>query len=221
MAACGSNGLALSVRAWARNPLVIDGAETANELSAELGLIGAPIEQLEDDFNTRRSTGAAPQAERFLIDEIEFASDFGEVFFTDANGYNAALTNLTSDFVQSDEDWWQDAWANGLSISDVEFDESSGIFSVDVSDPSSPAIVGSVLTQGTAAEGVAVSGATAYVADSGFQASGLNVIDVSSCAPGTVSPCGFSFSSLAFGDPGLLNQTSASCSSLRRGPQPP
>ncbi|MGI9614694.1 MAG: ATP-binding protein [Acidimicrobiales bacterium] len=121
------------VTGWARNPLVVDGAIAANELAREQGLEGRPISVLEEDFNARRSTGVAPEAERFLKTEIEFAPEFGEVFFTDSNGFNAALTNLTSDFVQSDEDWWQDAWANGISVSDVEFDDSSNIFSVDVS----------------------------------------------------------------------------------------
>lgn len=121
------------VTGWARNPLVVDGAIAGNELAEELGLDRRPISELEEDYSARRSTGVAPAAERFLTTEIEFASEFGEVFFTDSNGFNAALTNLTSDFVQSDEDWWQDAWANGISVSDVEFDDSSNIFSVDVS----------------------------------------------------------------------------------------
>ncbi len=121
------------VTSWARNPLVVDGATAANDLAQELGLDGRPISELEEDYSARRSTGVAPAAERFLTNEVELAPEFGEVFFTDSNGFNAALTNLTSDFVQSDEDWWQDAWANGISVSDVEFDESSNIFSVDVS----------------------------------------------------------------------------------------
>ncbi len=121
------------VTAWTRNPLVIDGAIAGNELAQELGLRSSPISVLEEEYGARKSTGVAPAAERFLLDEIDLAPEFGEVFFTDANGYNAALTNLTSDFVQSDEDWWQDAWANGISVSDVEFDDSAGIFSIDVS----------------------------------------------------------------------------------------
>jgi signal transduction histidine kinase len=121
------------VTSWARNPAVVDGARAANEFAQELELDAKPIEELEADYNARRSTGVAPTAERFLITELEYTPEFGEVFFTDANGYNAALTNLTSDFVQSDEDWWQDAWVNGISVSDVEFDESSNTFSVDVS----------------------------------------------------------------------------------------
>ena len=121
------------VTGWTRNPTVIDGAKAGNDLADEQDLTSRSIEELEDDFDARKSTGVAPAAERYLVNEIEILPEFGEVFFTDANGFNAGLTNLTSDFVQSDEDWWQDAWANGISVSDVEFDESANIFSVDIS----------------------------------------------------------------------------------------
>ena len=39
--------------------------------------------------------------------------DIAEVMLTDEFGYNAVTTSLSSDFVQSDEAWWQSAWANG------------------------------------------------------------------------------------------------------------
>ncbi len=55
----------------------------------------------------------------------------------------------------------------------------SGLQVIDVSDPGSPVILGSVDTPGAAID-VTVSGAVAYVAD---HVSGLQVIDVSSCEP--------------------------------------
>ena len=51
-----------------------------------------------------------------------------EVFITDVYGGQAGTTNRTSDYLQSDEDWWQAAYNNGegaLYISEPEFDESS------------------------------------------------------------------------------------------------
>ena len=44
-----------------------------------------------------------------------------------------ALTSPTSDFIQSDEDWWQSAWSHGISVGEIEFDESAGVWSVDIS----------------------------------------------------------------------------------------
>lgn len=134
------------VTGWTRNPTVIEGAKAGNDLADELGLTSVPIDDLEDDFSSRKSTGVAPEAERFLNDEIEIAPEYGEVFFTDANGFNAGLTDLTSDFVQSDEDWWQAAWNDGISVSDVEFDESADTYSVDIAaridDPSTGEALG-------------------------------------------------------------------------------
>ncbi|GAA4451498.1 methyl-accepting chemotaxis protein [Novipirellula rosea] len=57
---------------------------------------------------------------------------FGEVFITNRFGANVAQTNRTSDYRQDDESWWQEAMENGLHIEDVSFDESAGIYSIDI-----------------------------------------------------------------------------------------
>jgi len=54
---------------------------------------------------------------------------FGEVFVTNKYGTTAALTEKTSDYRQDDELWWEKAKEDGLHVSDVEYDESSGIYS--------------------------------------------------------------------------------------------
>ncbi|MEP2776750.1 MAG: response regulator [Luteolibacter sp.] len=57
---------------------------------------------------------------------------FGEVFLTNAYGGNVAQTGKTSDFQQNDEEWWQRAKEDGLYVGDVNFDESAGIYSMDI-----------------------------------------------------------------------------------------
>ena len=57
---------------------------------------------------------------------------FGEVLITNAYGANVAVTRKTTDFRQDDELWWQLAKENGLYVSDVVFDESAGIFSIEI-----------------------------------------------------------------------------------------
>lgn len=57
---------------------------------------------------------------------------FGEMFVTNRYGVNVAESHKTWDFLQSDEDWWQMAWEKGLYVSDVEFDRSSNVYSVDL-----------------------------------------------------------------------------------------
>uniref|UniRef100_UPI0035689CC6 hybrid sensor histidine kinase/response regulator n=1 Tax=Novipirellula sp. TaxID=2795430 RepID=UPI0035689CC6 len=57
---------------------------------------------------------------------------FGEVFYTNRFGVNAAQTNRTSDYRQDDELWWQRAFEDDVYIGDVMRDESAGVYSVDI-----------------------------------------------------------------------------------------
>lgn len=56
----------------------------------------------------------------------------GEIFVTNKYGANIAQTGKTSDYYQADEEWWQIAQEDGLSVSDAEYDESAGIPSVSI-----------------------------------------------------------------------------------------
>ncbi len=57
---------------------------------------------------------------------------FAEVFVTNKYGVNIAQTGKTTDYYQADEEWWQKAKANGLFVGDTEYDESSGIYSIEI-----------------------------------------------------------------------------------------
>ena len=164
---------------WASAPIIIQAAKSAAEAHQKLGLVDKPIDEIEDRFKTRKSLNVSPAANRFLIQQIRRSSHFGEVFFTDKNGFNTALTNPTSDFVQRDENWWKTAWENGISVGEVEYDESAGIWSIDVSvridDPASgrslgvmKAVLGVSLIQQVADNGARdISGGTVTVLSSG------------------------------------------------------
>jgi len=61
-----------------------------------------------------------------------------EVFVTDLHGALVASSRRTSDYNQADEDWWQAAYNDGngaVYISDPEFDESVGAYSVLIAQP--------------------------------------------------------------------------------------
>ncbi len=47
-------------------------------------------------------------------------SAFAEVFLTNVYGANVAQSGKTSDYRQDDEDWWQKAKVNGISIGKTE-----------------------------------------------------------------------------------------------------
>lgn len=118
---------------WASAPNVINAAREAAALHAERGIANLPIEEVEAQFQSEKSLNLFPATDKYLRTQIANSLHFGEVFITDEFGYNVSLTNPTSDFVQSDEGWWQTAMDNGISVGDVEFDASAGIWSIDIS----------------------------------------------------------------------------------------
>ena len=118
---------------WASAPIILQAAKSAAAAHQKAGLVDKEIDEIEALFKTRKSLNISPTANRYLIQQIRRSSHFGEVFFTDKHGFNTALTNPTSDFVQRDENWWKTAWENGISVGEVEFDNSAGIWSIDIS----------------------------------------------------------------------------------------
>lgn len=101
---------------WSTAPVVIDAARDARAKHIAAALDDLNIDQVEARFTDQKSMGVSPRADAYLKQQIALSPHFREVFFTDAKGFNVGLTNATSDFVQNDEGWWQDAWDAGISI---------------------------------------------------------------------------------------------------------
>ena len=95
-------------------PTVVDGARKGGELSRSRGLPSVTIPELEERFKTTRSQQVDDRALAYLR-ELDSTLDIAEVIVTDRYGYNALTTKPSSDFVQSDEAWWQKAWNSGES----------------------------------------------------------------------------------------------------------
>ena len=57
---------------------------------------------------------------------------YPEIFVTNAYGVNIAQTGKTSDYLQSDEQWWKIAKQDGLNISEVHYDQSANVYSADI-----------------------------------------------------------------------------------------
>jgi hypothetical protein len=71
----------------------------------------------------------------------------------DNHGLNVAQSAVTSDFWQGDEDKWQQSYGDGtgdgaVHISEVEFDESTGVFqsqvSLPIKDPATGKLIGAI-----------------------------------------------------------------------------
>jgi methyl-accepting chemotaxis protein len=147
------------VRVWASDPLVIEAAVRGDAIARRRGWAGYPeisadplaIDRIEQEMKATRALDPVPAATQYLKDQLAQTPVFREVFFTDRSGYNVAVSNVTSDFVQSEEEWWVTAWNISIDIGGtsqnpltmkkptgatgarVVFDESAGVWSVAIS----------------------------------------------------------------------------------------
>jgi methyl-accepting chemotaxis protein len=105
----------------ASSPSTIAAAKKGAEVSRERGLPKLSIDQLEDMFKATRSQQVDPAAKAYLSDLVP-KLDIAEIMVTDEYGYNAVTTSPSSDFVQSDEGWWQTAWTAGMTTAQATAD---------------------------------------------------------------------------------------------------
>jgi hypothetical protein len=113
-------------------PSVINAVRDANRESESLS--ERAIEEL--DKRWQASDGAddlaaaviSHECAQRLVDFQEAHDGFPEIFVTDARGLVVAATNRTSDYLQSDEDWWKATYEHGRGRSrfgEIEYDESA------------------------------------------------------------------------------------------------
>ena len=122
----------VEAKAWASARVVVQAARAAHQMHLDRGLAGRSIDAIEARLAERKSFGFFPDADVYLLQRVDASPHFAEIFFTDRSGFNVALTNPTSDFVQSDEDWWQAAWSEHLAVGQVEYDKSAAAWSIDI-----------------------------------------------------------------------------------------
>ncbi|MES2178838.1 MAG: methyl-accepting chemotaxis protein [Gemmatimonadota bacterium] len=111
-------------RVLAISPEVVSASREGTARAQSLGLVGTDIPSLERRFNLDRSLNVAPGTRAYLRNLLS-PLEVAEMLLTEANGYNAVTTQTSSDFVQSDEGWWQSAWRDGTSAADAAYDSSA------------------------------------------------------------------------------------------------
>jgi methyl-accepting chemotaxis protein len=104
---------------------VIEAAKKGTAVSRRRGLPLQTISSLEERFKATRSQQVDSTSLEFLLDLLP-KLDIAEVMLTDQYGYNAVATSPPSDFVQSDEEWWQVAWKTGVSDANATEDKATG-----------------------------------------------------------------------------------------------
>lgn len=128
---------------WSGNPAVVAAIKAQNVANA--ALTEAQILSLDSAWRAEVTQTNSPTitaimgnpASAYLAAEIA-ASDgrVAEVFAMDARGLNAAASAVTSDYWQGDEDKFQQTFPLGagtVHVSEVEFDESSQTYVVQIS----------------------------------------------------------------------------------------
>lgn len=129
----------------ATNPLIINAANDASEQATQQRLNQQSIAEVEKKFASNKLLTVNQTLNNYLKN-ITQEYKIAEVFFTDANGYNVAYSNPTSDFVQRDEQWWQEGKANKVWFSGAVFDESTKVNSIEyaraIIEPSTGKFVG-------------------------------------------------------------------------------
>lgn len=112
-------------------------------------------------------------ASRFLADLTRHDSVNREILVTDRHGRLVAASNVTSDYFQSDEGWWRQAFDEGrgrVSITDVRHDASAGVYAFDIAVPvPSP-------------DGKGVAGVMKIVADSREMLTGIGGVEFGTTA---------------------------------------
>src|SRR5882724_1218863 len=116
--------------ALARSPAIVRAALDGAQQAISQGLPRVDTPTLERMFNQRRMLGGDPDLAAYLRDYVQ-RSEFAELFFTERHGYSVLASNRTSDFVQSDEEWWRRAASDGAYEGVPRYDSSAGAVSLE------------------------------------------------------------------------------------------
>src|SRR6266487_3835426 len=116
--------------ALAASPAVVRAAIEAAQQAAKQKLPQLDIPTLEQMFAQRRALGGDADLAAYLSGYPQ-RSDYAELFFTEHHGYTVLASGRTSDFVQSDEAWWQRAMADGLFEGAPQYDSSAAVLSLE------------------------------------------------------------------------------------------
>lgn len=146
-----------NLQTLALSPAVIEAVKTANQAyqGRDQAQLDAEIAELDQGWQDESPTieplvgqiAANPVSDQFRA-FVQTFPDQVEVFATDIQGLNVAMTDRTGDYLQADEKWWQQAFNNGQGanfISEVEYDDSVQTWAVDIGVPIRAEVDGQVI----------------------------------------------------------------------------
>ena len=129
------------IKKWLETPVVIDAVKTQNEVHTSIS---------QEDINAldqKWRAGDTHLIETVMSNELssylaKIKEDseglYTEIFVIDNKGLNVGQSDLTTDYWQGDEAKWQETFSAGIDamhITDVEEDESSQTYQIQISIP--------------------------------------------------------------------------------------
>lgn len=136
-------------RSIAANPLVINEAIAGSKQVESESLDQVPPQVLEERFEATKLLRSHNRLNAYLKETTETA-EISEISITESHGLNVAYSEPTTDFVQSDEPWWENGKEKGLWIGAPDFNYAAKGFTIElaqaIKDPSNGSFVGVVRT---------------------------------------------------------------------------
>ena len=134
------------LRTWGEVPAIVEGVRKAAVEHHERGYIDRTPEEVNAALVHKRHLGMAPQADEFILAQVERSEAWAQVHYTDEYGFTVGGTGGEEDFVQTDERWWNAAWSNGRHEERVVHDAALGGYGLRVAlrmhDPATGAAIG-------------------------------------------------------------------------------
>lgn len=146
------------IKPWLSDPVIIKALKKQNEAHASYD--DAKIQELDVTWRKEAKVGGGDFIDQLLSRDLskflkakkaEHGSLITEAFVMDNKGMNVGQSDITSDYMQGDELKWQKTYKvgpNAVFIDDVDFDESTGKFQVQVSasvkDPDTNEVLGAI-----------------------------------------------------------------------------
>ena len=113
-----SNAFA-TIETLAGNPLVIEAVRNGESQVVAENLDALKVKELEQQFAQTRVLNLNTSLNNYL-QQVANSKGFTEIVVTEKNGFNVAYSQLTADFVQRGEPWWENGKNIGQLVGELQ-----------------------------------------------------------------------------------------------------
>ena len=139
-------GTLQELRAWGEIPALVEGVRRAAVEHHERGYTEETPEDVNAQLVHDGHLGLAPQADEYLAAQVARSPSWSQVHYSDEYGFTVGRIGVEDDFVQTDENWWRRAWAQGRYEGPAGLDPTIGELGIRlalrIDDPATGAAVG-------------------------------------------------------------------------------